>query len=127
MKKQLNPARYIRVEIFEMYQKEFAVATGTSQSTVCRWERDGFIPVEKHESVRQLAKVMGKKWNNILFVETPDGVVAGPSMPPKESPAGALGKVKKRKSGRKPDDFVLGPSRLLLGESTVASQMVEAD
>ena len=67
----MTPAEFIRKDVLGFRtQAELAEILGTTQPTVCRWERKGRFPPAVQLQIRDLAK--GKPWNDAWFFEVPD-------------------------------------------------------
>lgn len=76
MKENPNPAQYIRTHVFRMSQQKFGPALGVNQATVSRWEKLGFVSLQYHQAIRNLARTNQIAWSNLWFIETPDGRTA---------------------------------------------------
>ena len=71
----MNPVQYIRKAIFNKTQAEFADLLNVSQSSVSRWEENGYFPPEHQPRIRELGRAIcddGKlAWNDSWFFEVP--------------------------------------------------------
>lgn len=69
-----SPLFHIRSTVFAISQGEMAKITGTTQSTISRWERGELEPDRSHLAlIRDYAKKNGIRWNDALFFDPPPG------------------------------------------------------
>lgn len=67
-----SPLLHIRTAVFGISQGEMAKITGTTQSTISRWERGELEPDRGHlASIRAYAKTNGIRWNDAWFFDPP--------------------------------------------------------
>lgn len=66
----MNAIRYIRKEIFEATQVEFAALIGVTQASVSRWERDVSPSLDDMRKIRLAAAERGIDWDDRWFFQT---------------------------------------------------------
>lgn len=68
----MNAIRYIRKEIFEATQVEFAALIGVTQASVSRWERDVSPSLGDMRKIRLAAAERGIDWDDAWFFQSLD-------------------------------------------------------
>lgn len=69
----MTPIEYIRTKIFDETQTGFGEIAGTTQPSVCRWEKGEQNPdLEEMERIRTAARTRGIAWDDRWFFELPE-------------------------------------------------------
>ncbi|MCV0352812.1 MAG: helix-turn-helix domain-containing protein [Nitratireductor sp.] len=66
----MNAIRYIRKEIFDATQVEFAALIGVTQASVSRWERDVSPSLDDMRKIRLAAAERGIDWDDGWFFQS---------------------------------------------------------
>ncbi|WP_113154760.1 helix-turn-helix transcriptional regulator [Nitratireductor sp. OM-1] len=66
----MNAIRYIRKEIFDATQVEFAALIGVTQASVSRWERDVSPSLDDMRKIRLAAVQRGIDWDDGWFFQS---------------------------------------------------------
>ena len=76
----MTPLFYIRKKLFDVSQSAFGEIAGTTQATVCRWEKEELEPSRAEmTNIRAEAIRRGISWNDRLFFEAPTPTTEGGS------------------------------------------------
>lgn len=67
----MNPIRFIRTQLFDLSQSEFANLIGRTQASVSRWESGGPFTNEDMAAIRSAALERDIAWNDQIFFEVP--------------------------------------------------------
>lgn len=68
----MSPARFIRTRVFGMSQDEFAASLSTTQATISRSERRGYLPTDLSLRVLALADQLHIQFEHRWFFEVPN-------------------------------------------------------
>lgn len=68
----MNAIRYIRKNVFEATQAEFAALAGVTQATVSRWERGVAPSLDDMQAIRSAAAERGIVWKDEWFFQSPE-------------------------------------------------------
>lgn len=72
----MNAIRYIRKEVFDLTQAEFAAIAGVTQATVSRWEGGVSPSLEEVRAIRNAAADRGVDLKDEWFFDPPNTPVA---------------------------------------------------
>ncbi|NGO50470.1 helix-turn-helix domain-containing protein [Mesorhizobium camelthorni] len=70
----MSAIRFIRREIFQVTQAEFAALAGVTQASVSRWEAGGAPSLDEMQAIRKAASDRAIEWNDTWFFDAPVAV-----------------------------------------------------
>ena len=67
----MSPIRFIRTNLFDMSQSDFAAMINRTQASISRWESGGPFTNEDMAAIRQAAADRKLDWDDRFFFDEP--------------------------------------------------------